>query len=186
MPDKLLMDLMDQAIVENITAHITHDHTAEKIFLNDISVWKNLGNFAFIDNVGQSFSDMNFTEEYYNSWTDEVDALRYKIYQSSNVFENVDFGHNQLQNEQMRLYLRNVHERRCWLKYVAAEIRSGNRKNMKAIGITEEEVIAFTDSRVKEDAADNGELNDDDFYTPFLEPDGSTGVWGRLSSRISK
>ena len=186
MPDKLLMDLMDLAIVENVTSHIEHDHTAEKIFSNDISVWKNLGNFAFIDNVGESFSDINFIEEYYNGWTDEVDALRYKIYQNSNVFENVNYGHNQIRNEQMRLYLRNVHERLCWLKYVSAEIRCGNRKNMQAIGITEEEGMAFTDSRIKEEAGNEDALDDDLFYTPFLEPDGKTGIWKQLAPTTTK
>lgn len=186
MPEKLLLELLDQAITDNVTAHIEHDHSAEKIFTNDISVWKNLGNFAFIDNVGASFADINFIEEYYNSWTDEIDALKYKIYQNSNVFENVDYGHNLIHNEQMRLYIRNVHERRCWLKYAAAHMRNLNRRNMRAIGIAEEEVIAFTDSRVREEADPDDELNDNDYYTPFLVPDSTTGIWKSLTSAVSE
>ena len=181
-----MIALMDQALTENVTAHIEHDHSAEKIFSNDISIWKNLGNFAFIDNVGGSFSDINFIEEYYNNWTDEVDAAKYKIYQNSNVFNNYDYGHRLIHDEQIRLYMRNLHERRCWLKYAAAEIRHGNRNNMKAIGIEEDEVIEFTNARTNEKISDEEAPNDDDFYTPFLKPDGKTGVWNRLTQRTSK
>ena len=186
LPEDFMIALMDQALTENVTAHIEHDHSAEKIFSNDISIWKNLGNFAFIDNVGGSFSDINFIEEYYNNWTDEVDAAKYKIYQNSNVFNNYDYGHRLIHDEKIRLYMRNVHERRCWLNYAAAEIRYGNRRNMKAIGIEEDEVIEFTNARINDKISDEEAPNDDDYYIPFLKPDGKAGVWNRLTQRTSK
>ena len=186
LPEDYLIALMDQALTENVTAHIEHDHSAEKIFSNDISIWKNLGNFAFIDNVGGSFANINFIEEYYNNWTDEVDAAKYKIYQNSNVFSNYDYGHKLIHDEKIRLYMRNVHERRCWLKYAAAEIRYGNRHNMKAIGIEEDEVIEFTNARTNDKIYDEEAPNDDDYYDSFLKPDGKTGVWNRLTQRTSK
>ena len=186
LPEDYMIALMDQAITENVTAHIEHDHSAEKIFSNDISIWKNLGNFAFIDNVGGSFANINFIEEYYNNWTDEVDAAKYKVYQNSNVFNNYDYGHKLIHDDKIRLYMRNVHERRCWLKYAAAEIRYGNRHNMKAIGIEEDEVIAFTNARANDKIYDEEAPNDDDYYIPFLKPDGKTGVWNRLTQRTAK
>ena len=186
LPEDYMIALMDQAITENVTAHIEHDHSAEKIFSNDISIWKNLGNFAFIDNVGGSFSDINFIEEYYNNWTDEVDAAKYRIYQNSNVFNKYDYGHKLIHDEKIRLYMRNVHERRCWLNYAAAEIRYGNRHNMKAIGIEEEEVMEFTNARTNDKIYDEEAPNDDDYYISFLKPDGKTGVWNRLTQRTSK
>jgi len=49
-----------------VTNTLDHDKTAETIFSSNIDTWKNLGNFQFIDNVGDCFSSINWMEEYFN------------------------------------------------------------------------------------------------------------------------
>ena len=67
MNKEALSDLMDEVIY----MMMSYDKTAESIFSNDIETWKNMGNFQFIDNVGRCFSEMRYTEEYWNGISDE-------------------------------------------------------------------------------------------------------------------
>lgn len=185
LPEEPLYDMVKQVIL-TATITIEHDHTAENIFSNDINVWKNLGNFAFIDNVGRCFADINFVENYWNGWTDEVETLTDKIYLHPDEYKGKSSGSKLLHNEEIRKRIDNIHERCFWLKYVAAQIRYDNRLNMKAIGISEKEVIEFTDSRIKNHSDSDSQLDPKDYYTAPLTPDSSNGVWQSLYETLSE
>ena len=65
--DKVSHHTMVEAVNAVISLpQLSHDRTAENIFSNSIETWKNMGNFNFIDRVGQSFSEMNECEKTYN------------------------------------------------------------------------------------------------------------------------
>ena len=166
--------------------YLSHDRTAEKIFSNDISTWKNLGNSEFIDRVGDCFAAINTIEEYWNGMADDVEALVKKITTHPNEYEGATTGAKLIRNKEMRVYIANVHNSRGWLKYTAASLRQNNRYNMRAIGISEEEVMEFTDSRNWEDVSNEDAPKSDDFYTPALKPDSATGLWKDINEILLK
>lgn len=131
--------------------------------------------------MGQCFSDINFVEEYHNEWTDKVEATMIKIMSHPDEYEGVGNGSKLIHNDEVRNHIATVHKKYCWLRYVAAYIRFGNRQNMEAIGISEEKVMRFTDSRVSNAVNSDDAPKDNDFYTPQLEPDSTSGIWRRLS-----
>ena len=145
---------------------IRHDQTAETIFSSNIDTWKNMGNFQFVDNVGACFSQMNWIEEKMNE-----DAVEYANYQAR-IFNNYSdypgntFTEKMLRDEQTRKQLQMPHSFKVWLAYCSDTLRRMNRKNMKLIGIPEEEVLAFTDARaevaIEEDTAPD--------YSVFMKP----------------
>ena len=146
------LDLIQPKEMQNLLLEVmtlvdplTHDKTAENIFSNSIETWKNMGNFQFIDNVGKCFSEMNAYEANWNQWVNEYEAT------ISDVVSQIKPGehsHTKLLNDNVfRQKLEDFHVRKAWLEYVAADIRYLNKKNMKLIGINEDEVMAFTDER---------------------------------------
>lgn len=127
---------------------LTHDKTAENIFGNSIETWKNLGNFQFIDNVGASFSRLNADENNWNQWVTDYEAT------VNRVISQWEPGKHTLTllltDNVFRQKIEDFHVRKAWLDYVAANIKYLNSKNMKLIGITEDEVMAFTDERSRD------------------------------------
>lgn len=76
MSEEMVVDLLDESLKLQF---ISYDHTAENIFSNNIETWKNMGNFEFIDKVGQCFSSINTVEEYWNGWVNDVEAVRKEV-----------------------------------------------------------------------------------------------------------
>lgn len=60
---------------------------------------------------------------------------------------------------------------RCWMEYVASFMRYLNRKNMQAVGITEEELMAFIEDLSKELESVGSMPKATDYYTPALSLD---------------
>ena len=145
---------------------LTHDKTAENIFSNSIETWKNLGNFQFIDNVGASFSRLNADENNWNQWVTDYEAT------VNRVISQWEPGKHTLTllltDNVFRQKIEDFHVRKAWLDYVAANIRYLNSKNMKLIGITEEEVSAFTDERSRDIEVDMEMPTLADFRTDTL------------------
>lgn len=145
---------------------LTHDKTAENIFSNSIETWKNLGNFQFIDNVGASFSKMNADESNWNQWVSDYEAT------VNRVISQWEPGKHTLTllltDNVFRQKIEDFHVRKAWLDYVAANIRYLNSQNMKLIGISEEEVSAFTDERSRDIEVDNEMPSLADFRTDTL------------------
>ena len=67
--------------INNVTAYYTlnHDKSAENIFSNSIDIWKNIGNFEFIENTGQCFSDIDNIKEIYDAFLSSTDRIRSRL-----------------------------------------------------------------------------------------------------------
>lgn len=150
---------------------LSHDRSAENIFSNNIETWKNMGNVQFIDCVGQCFSAMNSVEEYWNKFVNEVDEAVQDIKFNPEKYEGGTIAAKMIRSERVRGILSNIHSRRIWLTYVAATMRYHNRHNMEAIGITEEEVMDFTDNREKGAENVNEAPRFQDFTLEDIKPD---------------
>ena len=163
---------IDEAFREAVNLPIiTHDKTAETIFSSQIETWKNMGNFKFVENVGKCFSEMNFIEEHFNERVEDMVATSENI-----IFHPDDYPGNtmiekRLRNEQVRKQLTLPHILRGWISFYIVDLRKVNRNNMRLIGITEKEVMDFTDDMGAADEYDDEELDLFDFYMPDINAD---------------
>ena len=163
---------IDEAFREAVNLPIiTHDKTAETIFSSQIETWKNMGNFKFVENVGKCFSEMNFIEEHFNERVEDMVATSENI-----IFHPDDYPGNtmiekRLRNEQVRKQLTLPHILRGWISFYIVDLRKVNRNNMSLIGITEKEVMDFTDDMGAADEYDDEELDLFDFDIPDINPD---------------
>lgn len=145
---------------------IRHDQTAETIFSSNIDTWKNMGNFQFVDNVGACFSQMNWIEGKINEESVEYTENQARIFNDFSDYPGKTFTEKLLRDEQARKQLQMPNSFKAWLAYCSDNLRRMNRKNMKLIGIPEEEVLAFTDAR--SDVAIEEDPTPD--YSEFMKP----------------
>ena len=145
---------------------IRHDNTAETIFSSNIDTWKNLGSFRFVDNVGACFSYMNWIEEEINKDALEYAGHQERIFNHSSAYTGSCFTAKLLRCEQLRRQLQMPNSHKAWLAYCSDNLRRMNRKNMKLIGIPEEEVLAFTDARAEVAVEEEPEPD----YSVFMKP----------------
>jgi len=150
---------------------IVHDQTAETIFSSNIDTWKTMGNFQFIDNVGSCFSAMNAMEETFNKGFAEYNAVRTTIMDHPSDYPGNSMAEKYLRNEFFRQQLLLPNSSRRWLLYCAEVLRETNRHNMHLMGITEKEVLDFTEKRGAGDDYEEKEVNIFDFEKPQLDID---------------
>ena len=182
LPEKELDGLISQA---TFVATLNHDHTAENIFTNNIDTWKNINNAQFIDNVGSCFSAINGVEEQFNQWVKEVPEAIHDVQVNPDQFEGSTIPMKMMHSTRMRTALAAIHNRRCWLRYAAATLRYFNLQNMTDIGISEQEVMAYTDAR-EENNQDAGTPPDaNSFYTNAYTLDSLTTLT-HLTDRIEE
>ena len=167
-PKRELNDLIDQAT--NLL-FLSRDKSAENIFTNNIETWKNIGNVSFIDNVGQCFAAMSTVEEYWNKRVTDVNETILDIKDHPGNYEGNTVPLKILHSSKMRRTLTGIHSLKNYLSYVAATLRYYNQYNMKAIGINEDEVMAFTNDRQKRVEYEEGAPDASDYYVPALSPD---------------
>lgn len=157
----------EQAVQEVFQAPIIrHDNTAETIFSSNIDTWKNLGSFRFVDNVGACFSQMNWIEKEINDNALEYASHQERIFNHYSEYPGSSFIEKLLRDEQVRRQLQMPNSHKAWLAYCADYLRRMNRKNMKLIGISEKEVLAFTNSRSEDMVEDEPEPD----YSVFMKP----------------
>ena len=167
--DGPLEELYYEAI--NLLAYF-HDRTSETIFTSHIDTWKNMGNFKFIDGVGSSFSTMNSIEEQYNNWVKELSETDGRIVLHPSEYPGRTMMEKRLRNEEMRTELRQIHRIRGFLTSCAAGLRADNLNNMRLIGISEKEVMAFTDNLgAADDDCEDVIMNQLDFEKPAIDAD---------------
>jgi len=145
---------------------IRHDQTAETIFSSNIDTWKNMGNFQFVDNVGACFSQMNWIEGKINEEAVEYTSHQARIFNHFSEYPGKTFTEKLLRDDLARKQLQMPNAFKAWLAYCSDNLRRMNRKNMKLIGIPEEEVFAFTDARA-DVAVEEGPMPD---YSDFMKP----------------
>ena len=182
LPEEVLDNLLDKSI--NIL-YLTYDKSAENIFSNNMETWKNMGNVQFIDCVGQCFSAMNKVEERWNNWVVETEGIMLDIKGHPENYEGSTVAMKSLRSEKMRHTLKGIHYWRSWLYYMAATMRYHNQSNMEAIGISEKEVMTYTDARemVVEDPDKAPDF--DEFYNGPFDPNSLTTL-GDLDARLEE
>ena len=145
---------------------LRHDKTAETIFSSNIDTWKNMGNFKFIDNVGKCFSQMNWMEEFYNEAVIEIVSAKNRISNNPHEYPGNSMAEKYLRDEYFRRKMLKPNGLRGWLLWNAAQVRELNHQNMQLIGITEEEVMRFTDDLGDVIVEEEEDLNQLDFDIP--------------------
>ena len=185
------LDVMDQDDLLPILAkaksinYINYDKTTENIFSNNIETWKNMGNVHFIDQVGSCFSALNGVEEQFNEWVREVVDAKHDVNINPDKYEGSTVAMKMMHSDRVRTILAAIHNRRCWLCYAADCLRFYNLGNMEAIGITEQEVMKYTDAREKEDDSPAAPPNAELYYTDPYTLDSLTSL-RHLTARIEE
>ena len=173
MPEKELSNLISRA---THVATLNHDKSAENVFSNNIETWKNMGNVHFIDQVGSCFSALNGVEVQFNEWVQDVIDARHDVNINPDKYEGSTVAMKMMHSDRMRTNMAAMHNRRCWLRYAAACLRYYNLRNMEAIGITEEEVIKYTNARELEDTPVGTPPDAEDYYTDPYTLDSLTSL----------
>ena len=175
MPEDELAGIIEQAFT---LFFLSYDKSAENIFSNHIDTWKNMGNVQFIDQVGQCFSAMHSIEEYWNKRMGDVDQTYRHILDHPEEYEGINSSIKVLRSDKMRRYFEGISNLRAWLSYSAAIMRYHNRRNMESIGITEQEVMEYTNAREMRAENSNDEPSFSDFNKGSISIDSLTTLRG--------
>lgn len=182
LPSNELDELIDRAT--NV-ATINHDHTAENVFSNNIETWKNVNNAQFIDNVGSCFSALNGVEEQFNQWVMGVPDALHDVRINSDKYEGSTLPMKMMHSDRVRTAMKAIHNRRCWLRYAAATLRYYNLQSMSVIGISEQEVMKYTNDRLEKGEAKGTPPDSNSFYTRAYTLDSLTSLT-HLNERIEE
>ena len=166
--DEQAGELMNELYV---VYYLTHDKTAENVFSSHIDTWKNMGNFLFIDNAGQTFSQMNFFEEFYNNAMAEYQEAYKNITTRPDDYPGSTTLEKTLRNEQVRQQMLMPKKIRDWAYYAASEIRKFNQNNMLLMGISEKEVKDFMVKKESVDSLETEQIDNNIFRYPSLNAD---------------
>ena len=145
---------------------LSHDKSTENIFSNSIETWKNLGSFEFIENVGNCFASIHSMEDIYNEFYGTSDRIRERMIQNLDAYPGHSPVSKILHDREYRDHLAHIHSQAEYYHYLAAYIRYENAKNMKLMGVSEEEVKSFVEERNKEKVASGSAPDQNTFYTP--------------------
>lgn len=174
------LDEMDQTELLSIIGkaknigYLTYDKTTENIFSNNIETWKNMGNFQFIDKVGECFSTMQICEEKWNGIQDELDNTLNEIAAHPDQHIGKTNAAKVARDPGMRQKLLSIHSLRKWACYEVKYLRYCNRLNMATIGITEDELKEFMKKRQEKISIDLQEPQYADIVLPLINPDSLT------------
>ena len=174
------LDVMDQDELLPIIAkaksinYLNYDKSTENIFSNSIETWKNMGNFQFIDLVGKSFSLMHLCEEKWNNYQEDLSNTFNEIASHPDQYPGETRAAKIARDPGMRQKLLMIHSLRKWAYFNAECLRYYNRKNMKAVDITEQELMDFMEKRRQEITIDQPEPKYEDIDIPKINPDSLT------------
>lgn len=175
LPLDSLDDVPHRQMVDAVNAVITlpqlsHDRTAENIFSNSIETWKNMGNFSFIDKIGQSFSEMNDCENMYNEFINGTAKHVDWIKRHAQELPGPDLCTKCMLNNVFRDNIGEIHGWICYLRFLSASFRYANAESLDLIGIAEEEMLKFADMH-GETSSSRPEPLYQSFITPKLHRD---------------
>lgn len=173
LPSNELNELIDRA---TDVATLNHDHSAENVFSNYIDTWKNVNNAQFIDNVGSCFSALNGVEEQFNQWVMGVPDALHDVNVNPNNYEGSTLPMKIMHSDRVRTAMKDIHNRRCWLRYAAATLRYYNLQSMSVIGISKQEVIKYTNDRMEKGEAKGTPPDANSFYTRAYTLDSLTSL----------
>ncbi len=167
MPRETLENLMFDALSNNF---VSFDKAAENIFSNNLETWKNLGNFQFINNVGDCFTRMHSIEDYWNDRVKEEEKTIDDISGHPDQYPGKYTCTKWLRNTNVRQAMAMKHNWLCWLHYQAEYMRFTNKQNMSVIGISEKDLREFMEEYHREIVIEEQPPVSDEFYTPMLKP----------------
>ena len=151
---------------------LSRDKTADTIFSSSIETWKNLGCFAFIENVGYAFSEMDDLIELYNQRINDFNSILEDIVLRPDDHPGSSSAEKYLRydlfREQFRVIYNYLEQE---LSLTSADLRRRNRNNMRYIGISEKEVMAFTDNLGAADEYEADDLMPNDYKRPAPDVD---------------
>ena len=151
--------------------YLSYDKTTENIFSNNIDTWKNMGNFQFIDKVGECFSTMRICEERWNGFQDELENIFNDIASHPDQHIGKTRAAKVAKDPGMRQKMLMIHSLRKWACYEVEYLRYCNRQNMATIGITEDELKEFMKKRQEKISIDLPEPQYADIDLPKINPD---------------
>ena len=159
--------------INNVTAFYTlnHDKSAERIFSNSIDTWKNIGNFEFIENIGQCFSDINSIETIYQNFLNTSDHIRERIIKNPDDYPGNSMVSKALHDKEYRNHLIQIHSQQAYYHYLAAYLRWKNAKNMNLMNVSEVELKHFIEERDKKQINVGDAPKQETFRTPAVNPD---------------
>ena len=151
---------------------VSTDKTIESIFSSNTDIWKNLGSFQFIDNIGKSYASIREIE---NDWKEQMLLISREyalIVAHPDQYPGKTLQEKILSNKDVRLQMAAIRNSREWLNYVVFALRENNRQNMALIGISEKDVMAFTDEKaLKDNSAASEAANQAYFNGEFAIPE---------------
>jgi hypothetical protein len=159
--------------VNSVTAFFTlsHDKSTESIFSNSIDTWKNLGNFEFIENVGNCFASIHSMEEIYNEFYGTSDRIRERMIQNLDAYPGNSPVSKMLHDREYRDHLAHIHSQADYYHYLVAFIRWKNVKNMELMNVTEDELQRFVEERNKKQENSLPSPKQGSFQTPPINSD---------------
>lgn len=125
---------------------LQRDKTAENIFTNDISTWRDVGNLRFISSVGECYSFINDIEKNYRIQLDRKNELIRRLMEEYD-YENMTSGECVaaiLDMKGAKFFIDDF--TRSFVLYFERSIDDllqFNSENMRLIGVTREEVADF-------------------------------------------
>ena len=125
---------------------LQRDKTAENIFTNDISTWRDVGNLRFIKNVGECYSFINDIEKNFRIQIDRKNELYQRFTENYN-YDEMTGGECVaaiLDMKGTKYFITDF--TRSFVHYFEGcidNLLQFNRENMQLIGVTREEVMDF-------------------------------------------
>ena len=125
---------------------LKRDRTAENIFTNDISTWRDVGNLRFISSVGECYSFINDIEKNYRIQLDRTNELRQRFIEEHD-YEKMTGGECVaaiLDMKGAKLFIDDFTG--GFVPYFESSIDNlleFNSINMAVIGVTRKEVMEF-------------------------------------------
>lgn len=154
--------------------YISYDKSTENIFSNNIDTWKNMGNFQFIDKVGECFSTMHLCEEKWNEHQQALGNIFDEIVAHPDQYSGTNSAAKIARDPGMRQKLLMIHSLRKWALYEAEYLRYCNRINMATMKITEQELQEFMQKRQEVVSIDLQAPNYEEINIPKVNPDSLT------------
>ncbi len=128
---------------------LQRDKTAENIFTNDISTWRDVGNLRFISNVGECYSFINDIEKNYRIQLDRKNELRQRFIEEYD-YEKMTSGECVaaiLDMKGAKFFIDDFTG--GFVPYFESSIDNllqYNNNNMALIGVTREELMEFVNA----------------------------------------
>ena len=153
---------------------IARDKSADAIFSSSIETWKNLGCFAFIENVGYAFSEMDDLIKSYSERISNFQSTHEDVFFHPEDHPGSSKAEQYLRYDSFREQFKMIYNfLEGELRLTSADLRRRNRNNMRFIGISEAEVMAYTDSQGvgKADEIEPDDLDPSDYKKPTPDVD---------------